>query len=74
MLKRYAASISLFLTIADFVVVGAACIATYFIRFNLGIFSTTKGIPDFRDHLILTCPIVFFFYMGCLWSGLRKKI
>jgi len=72
MLKRYAAFVSLFRTIVDIVIFGCSWIAVYYLRFYSGIFSTTKGIPDFRRHLALGLPIIATCYLGCLFAGLYK--
>jgi exopolysaccharide biosynthesis polyprenyl glycosylphosphotransferase len=72
MLKRYAAFFSLFRTLVDIVIVGCVWTAVYFIRFYSGIFSTPKGIPDFKRHLILGLPIICICYLSCSWMGLYK--
>ena len=73
MLKRYAAFFSLLRSIIDIIIITVTWIAVYFVRFYLGIFTTTKGIPSFRRHLSLAVPIVCICYSGCLWSGLYKS-
>jgi exopolysaccharide biosynthesis polyprenyl glycosylphosphotransferase len=73
MLKRYAAFFSLLRSIIDIVIIGGVWIAVYFVRFYLGIFTTTKGIPSFWGHLRLGIAVVCICYAGCLWSGLYKS-
>lgn len=72
MLKRYAAFFSLLRSIIDIIIIAVIWVAVYFVRFYLGIFTTTKGIPGFRAHLSLAVPIICICYLGCLWSGLYK--
>jgi len=73
MLKRYAAFFSLLRSIIDIIIIAVIWVAVYFVRFYLGIFTTTKGIPSFRTHLSLAVPIICICYLGCLWSGLYKS-
>lgn len=73
MLKRYAAFFSLLCSIIDIIIIAVIWVAVYFVRFYLGIFTTTKGIPGFRTHLSLAVPIICICYLGCLWSGLYKS-
>lgn len=73
MLKRYAAFFSLLRSIIDIIIIAVIWVAVYFVRFYLGIFTTTKGIPSFRAHLSLAVPIICICYLGCLWSGLYKS-
>ncbi len=73
MLKRYAAFFSLLRSIIDIIIIVVIWVAVYFVRFYLGIFTTTKGIPSFRAHLSLAVPIICICYLGCLWSGLYKS-
>jgi len=73
MLKRYAAFFSLLRSIIDIIIIAVIWVAVYFVRFYVGIFSSPKGIPDFRKHLSLGLPIVCICYLGCLWSGLYKS-
>jgi exopolysaccharide biosynthesis polyprenyl glycosylphosphotransferase len=72
MLKRYSAFFSLLRSIIDIIVIAVTWIAVYFVRFYLGLFATTKGIPGLRWHLSLALPVVCICYLGCLWSGLYK--
>lgn len=72
MLKRYATFFSLFRSIVDIVIVSCSWIAVYYLRFYSGIFSTTRGIPDFKRHLTLGLPVICICYLGCLWTGLYK--
>jgi len=73
MLKRYAAFFSLLRSIIDIIIIAVVWIAVYFVRFYLGIFATTKGIPSLRGHLTLAVPVVCICYAGCLWSGFYKS-
>ena len=73
MLKRYAAFFSLLRSIIDVIIIAVMWIAVYFVRFYLGIFTTTKGVPSLRRHLSLALPVVCICYLGCLWSGLYKS-
>jgi len=72
MLRRYAAFFSLLRSIVDVAVISGCWVVTYLVRFHSGIFSTTKGIPEFKRHLILTLPVVCICYLGCLFTGLYK--
>ena len=72
MLRTYTAFLSLLQAVVDIVIISSCWAVVYFVRFYGEIFSTTKGIPDFKKHLILTLPIVCICYLGCLWSGLYK--
>ncbi len=72
MLRQYAAFFFLLRSVVDIVIINSCWIAVYFIRFRLGIFSITKGIPDFKEHLILSLPIMCICWVGCLWTGLYK--
>ena len=72
MLRRYAAFFSLLRSIIDVVIIGCVWIAVYYLRFYSGIFSTTKGIPDFKQHLILGLPIICICYLAGLWTGFYK--
>ncbi len=73
MLKRYAAFFSLLRSIIDIIIIAIVWVAVYFVRFHLGIFTTTKGIPSLQKHLSLALPVVCICYLGCLWSGLYKS-
>jgi len=72
MLKRYATFVSLFRSIGDICIIGCIWLSVFYIRFYSGVFTATKGIPDFKRHLILTLPVVFICYSGCLFTGLYK--
>ncbi|RKY23369.1 MAG: undecaprenyl-phosphate glucose phosphotransferase [Planctomycetota bacterium] len=72
MLRRYAAFFSLLRSITDIVIIGCSWIAVYCIRFQSGIFSISKGVPDFRKHLILALPIICICYLAGLWMGFYK--
>ena len=72
MLKRYTAFVFLLGSIIDVLTIGCIWIAVYHIRFYSGLFSTEKGIPPYKYHLMLMLPIVCICYIGCLWSGLYK--
>jgi len=72
MLKRYATFVTLFRSASDVCIIGCIWLSVFYVRFHSGIFITTKGIPDFKKHLILTLPVVFICYLGCLLTGLYK--
>ncbi len=72
MLKRYAAFFILFRSLVDIVMIGVVWIAAYYLRFHSGLFSISKGIPDFSDHLILALPVVCICELACFWAGLYK--
>ncbi len=72
MLRTYATFITLFRSAADIVIIGCAWIAVYYLRFYSGIFSVTKGISDFEEHLTLGLPIICLCYLSCSWIGLYK--
>jgi Undecaprenyl-phosphate glucose phosphotransferase len=72
MLKRYAAFVSLFRSASDVCITGCVWLCVFCLRFHLGVFTTAKGIPDFKRHLILTLPVVVICYLGCLLIGLYK--
>ncbi len=72
MLKRYATYVSLFRSASDIFITGCIWLCVFYIRFHSGVFTTTKGIPDFKRHLTLTLPIVLICYLGCLFTGLYK--
>jgi exopolysaccharide biosynthesis polyprenyl glycosylphosphotransferase len=56
----------------DIVSIGWIWVAVYYLRFYSGVFSAPKGISDFKHHLGLTVPVVFFCYLSCLWTGLYR--
>lgn len=72
MLKRYSTFFSLLRSIIDIAAISIAWLAVYVVRFNLGLFSVPKGIPDFKKHFILMLPIICICYLSCLWVGLYK--
>ena len=72
MLKRYATFVSLFRSASDICIIACIWLSGFYVRFYSGLFTTTKGIPDFKKHLILTLPVVFICYLGCLLTGLYK--
>lgn len=73
MLRRYATFVSLFRSVSDICIIGCIWIFVFFIRFHSGVFDTTKGIPDFKKHLVLTLPVVLICYLGCLFTGLYES-
>jgi exopolysaccharide biosynthesis polyprenyl glycosylphosphotransferase len=73
MLKTYSAFFNLLHSIADILVIAGCWVLVYFLRFKSGLFETTLGVPEFRDHLLLLLPIVCISYLGCLWAGLYKS-
>lgn len=72
MLKRYATFVSLFRSASDVCIIGCIWLCVFYVRFHSGVFTTAKGIPDFKRHLILTLPIVVICYLSCLLTGLYK--
>ena len=72
MLKRYATLVSLFRSFSDVCIIGCIWLCVFYVRFHSGVFTTAKGIPDFKRHLVLTLPVVLICYLGCLFTGLYK--
>ena len=72
MLKRYAVSVSLLRSISDVCIIAWIWLCVFYVRFHSGLFTTTKGIPDFERHLLLTLPIILICYLSCLFLGLYK--
>ena len=72
MLKRYAISVSLLRSISDVCIIAWIWLCVFYVRFYSGLFATTKGIPDFEKHLILTLPIILICSLSCLFMGLYK--
>jgi len=72
MLKRYATFVTLFRSASDTCIIGCIWLSVFYVRFHSGVFTATKGIPDFKRHLILTLPVVFICYLSCLFTGLYK--
>ena len=72
MLKRHATFVSLIRSVSDICIIGCIWLCVFYVRFHLGAFSTDKGIPDFRRHLILTLPIILICYLSCLFTGLYR--
>lgn len=72
MLKRYATFFSLFRSIVDIVVIICIWVAVYYLRFQSGLFSAPKGIPEFNRHLTLILPVTFICYLSCVLTGLYK--
>lgn len=72
MLKRYATFVTLFRSASDACIIGCIWLSVFYVRFHSGVFTATKGIPDFKRHLILTLPVVFICYLSCLFTGLYK--
>jgi len=73
MLRTHSAFFSLLRSIIDIAVVGSCWCLVYFLRFNLGLFSSPKGTPSIKNHLTLLFPVICICYIGCLWSGLYKS-
>ena len=73
MLKRYAAFFSLCRSIVELITISAVWIGIYFIRFYSSLFSTPKGISDFKYHLLLTPAVVCICYLSSLWVGFNKS-
>jgi lipopolysaccharide/colanic/teichoic acid biosynthesis glycosyltransferase len=59
-------------SIIDIAIICFCWIIVYFLRFYSGLFVSTKGIPSFKNHLLLLIPVVCICYIGCLWGGLYK--
>ncbi|RKY10986.1 MAG: undecaprenyl-phosphate glucose phosphotransferase [Planctomycetota bacterium] len=72
MLKRYATFVSLFRSASDICIIGCIWLCVFYVRFHSGLFTTAKGIPDFKRHLVLTLPIVVICYLSCFLTGLYK--
>ena len=72
MLKRYATFVSLFRSVSDACIISCIWLCVFYVRFHSGLFSTAKGIPDFKRHLILTLPVVLICYLSCFLTGLYK--
>ncbi|OFZ17794.1 MAG: undecaprenyl-phosphate glucose phosphotransferase [Bdellovibrionales bacterium GWB1_55_8] len=62
MLKRYHHIVGGVFRVVDASVIGLVWLASYFIRFHLGIFEVSKGLPKFESYAALT-PLVMI-----LWS------
>lgn len=73
MLKQHATFVSLFRSVSDICIISCTWLCVFYVRFYSGIFTTAKGIPDFKRHLLLTLPVVFICYLGCLSTGLYKS-
>ncbi|UCG57564.1 MAG: undecaprenyl-phosphate glucose phosphotransferase [Phycisphaerales bacterium] len=73
MLRRYALLFSVLQSAFDVLLVIAAWVLTYFIRFHSGLFSSPKGISPFGGHIYLTLLIAFLCYLGCSWAGLYRS-
>jgi len=73
MLRTHSAFFSLLRVVIDIVVAGSCWCVVYFLRFNLGVFSSPKGTPSIKNHLILMFPVICICYIGCLWAGLYKS-
>ena len=72
MLKRYATFVNLFRSATDICIIGCIWLSVFYVRFHSGAFTTAKGIPDFKRHLILALPIILICYLSCLLTGLYK--
>ncbi len=72
MLKRYATYVSLFRSVSDIFIIGCIWLFVFYVRFHSGLFTTAKGIPDFKKHLVLTLPVILICYSSCLFTGLYK--
>jgi len=73
MLKRYAAAFSLLRSVLDILIIAAAWLCAYYIRFYLGVVPIHKGIPPFSKHLHLTLPVICICYLGCVLAGLYRS-
>ncbi len=72
MLKRYATFVSLFRSVSDVCIIGCIWLCVFYVRFHSGVFTTAKGIPDFKKHLVLMLPIILICYLSCLFTGLYE--
>jgi len=72
MLKRHATFVSLFRSASDVSIIGCVWLCAFYVRFHLGVFTTAKGMPDFKKHLVLTLPVVVICYLSCLLASLYK--
>ena len=72
MLKRYAAFVSLFRCASDIFIIACIWLLVFYVRFHSGVLTTTKGIPDFQRHLVLTVPVVLICCLSCFFTGLYK--
>ncbi|MBL7717016.1 MAG: undecaprenyl-phosphate glucose phosphotransferase [Bdellovibrionales bacterium] len=57
MLKRYHQIVGGVFRLVDCIVIGAAWLASYWLRFDLGLIAVTKGFPSFETYASLT-PLV----------------
>jgi len=72
MLKRYATFVNLFRSATDICIIGCIWLWVFYVRFYSGVFTTAKGIPDFKRHLKLVLPIILICYLGCFLTGFYK--
>ena len=72
MLRRYATFVTLFRSASDIFIIGCIWLSVFYVRFYSGVFSTSKGIPDFKRHLILTLPVLLICYLACVFTGLYE--
>ena len=73
MLKTHAAFFTLLRSITDVIIIGCCWVGVYFIRFESGIFSISKGTPEIKNHLVLMFPVICICYIGCVWGGIYKS-
>lgn len=57
MLKRYHQIVGGLFRVVDCAVIGSAWLASYWVRFDLGLIAVTKGLPEFDTYASLT-PLV----------------
>ncbi len=57
MLKKHAQIFENILFLTDIFIILSSWVLSYYIRFNLGIFSLEKGVPPFRWYLTMLLPI-----------------
>lgn len=69
MLKRYHRIFGGIFRCVDALVIGAAWLGAYWLRFNLPLIEVTKGFPDLRTYAALT-PLVMILWTGVL-SAMR---
>ena len=72
MLKRYATFVSLFRALGDSFMIACLWLCVYFLRFHTGIIQAPKGIPEFKEHLFLTLPVICIYALSCLLTGLYR--
>ena len=62
MLKKHAQLLELLFTASDIIIVSAAWLLSYWLRFYSGLMTVTKGIPPFSDYLKML------FFVALIWA------